>query len=111
MGWGDIRKAVGGVVNALPGAETISKASGSGLLGIGGLLYAPGIKASKREQNNLRAGALAAEQSAQIQAEAERQKMIAAESVRIQEEKERRRTLFGGDALGATAERKSLLGL
>jgi hypothetical protein len=42
--------------------------------------------------------------------EAEKQAIIS-DAVKQQEEKERRRTLFGGEAIGQTAERKSLLGL
>ena len=85
--------------------------------GIGaGVGLAIGLEADSKQNAKAKGirqgvGAGILQTQAAAQADIEKAKAIAAESVRLQEEKDRKRTLFGGEALGATAERKSLLGL
>jgi hypothetical protein len=109
MGLGVFKKAIGGVFNAIPGGRSVAKIASFNPIFPG--FTGDASNAANRGQRNLEKGALAVEQNAQIQADAEKAKAIAAESVRLQEEKERKRTLFAGEALGAASERKTLLGL
>lgn len=82
MGFGKLKKAVGGELNAIPVVRDIAKISP---------FHSPTYKAKI--------------------ARLAQEKAIASESARLQEEEARKRTLFAGTALGATAERKKLLGL
>lgn len=111
MGIGSIKKAIGEVVNAIPGGRQTLPFLSTPLTGPGGFFLRDASNAARREQTNLEAGARALEQNAMIQAKAAQEKAIAAESVRLQEEEARKRTLFGGSAIGQANERKSLLGL
>lgn len=104
MGWGlgKLKKAVGGVLNAIPVVSNIAKISP---------IYASGMRSAIRQEKNLLKQSLVNEsQQAQI-ARLEQEKAIASESARLQEEQARKRTLFAGTTLGDNSERKKLLGL
>lgn len=114
MGWGKLKKAIGGVVRQLPGGD--SKV-GSVLYGgaVGGLtgsgLISSSVEASKRQEKANINQELATAQASANAAEQARLKAVAEESVRQQEDQARRRTIFGGGSIDEQNQRKTLLGL
>jgi hypothetical protein len=107
MGFGKIKRAIGGVVGALPGGKSQ----------VGQLIYGQGaglpiIKSGMESiQRSAAASQATIEQKNTQIAEEQRQKAIAEQSVRAQEELARRKTIFGGDVIDQAQQRKTLLGL
>lgn len=104
MGWGlgKLKKAVGGVFNAVPVVRNIAEK-----IPVINTLTQSATRTENAQKQSLLNNE---EQQAQI-AQLAQEKAIASESARLQEEQARKRTLFAGAALGYTSERKKLLGL
>lgn len=102
LGFGKLKKAIGGVLNTVPVVSNIAEK-----IPVINTLTQSATRAEEAQKQSLLNNEA---QQAQI-AQLAQQKAIASESARLQEEEARKRTLFAGTALGETAERKKLLGL
>lgn len=102
LGFGKIKKAIGGALQAVPIVGNIANK-----IPVVNTLTQSATRTENLQKQSLLNNKLQQEQLAQLAQE----KAIASESVRLQEEEARKRTLFAGTTLGQTAERKKLLGL
>jgi hypothetical protein len=102
FGFGKIKKAIGGVIKAVPIVSNIANK-----IPVVNTL----TQSATRTENLQKKSLLNLEQQQEQLAQLAQEKAIASESVRLQEEEARKRTLFAGTALGETSERKKLLGL
>jgi hypothetical protein len=102
FGLGKLKKAIGGVVKAVPIVSNIAEK-----IPVVNTLTQSATRTENLQKQSLLNNELQQEQLAQLAQE----KAVASESVRLQEEEARKRTLFAGTALGETSERKKLLGL
>lgn len=107
------KRAVGSVVNVVPGGSQIVKATSNLPINnlIGSSILQSGVKQVGREQAGAAQMADALTQQQAATAEQARLKLIADESVRLQEEAARKKTVFGGDSQQQTLERRKLLGI
>jgi len=102
LGFGKIKKAIGGAFQAVPIVGNITNK-----IPVVNTLTQSATRTENLQKQSLLNNKLQQEQLEQLAQE----KAVASESVRLQEEQARKRTLFAGTALGETSERKKLLGL
>jgi hypothetical protein len=102
LGFGKLKKAIGGVVKAVPIVGNVANK-----IPVVNTLTQSATRTENLQKQSLLNNELQQEQITQLAQE----KAIASESARLQEEQARKRTLFAGTALGETSERKKLLGL
>lgn len=102
LGLGKLKKAVGGVLNAIPVVSNIAEK-----IPVINTLTESATKAEEAQKQSLLNNQAQQAQITQLAQE----KAVASESARLQEEEARKRTLFAGTTLGDTSERKKLLGL
>lgn len=102
LGIGKLKRAVGGVLKAVPIVENIAEK-----IPVINTLTQSASRAENTQKQSLLDNQIQQAQITQLAQE----KAIASESARLQEEEARKRTLFAGTALGETSERKRLLGL